>query len=239
MTEKSFAEQRDTVLKNLAHIRERIQRACDAANRDPASVTLMAVTKTVSPDLINVALEAGVTTIGENRVQEFLGKREFLHLDGVDVQLIGNLQTNKVKQIVGKVSTIQSVDSLHLAQAIDKESEKQGILTRVLVEVNVGGEESKSGVAAIETESLLREMALLPHIHVSGLMAIPPITDIPTEKRRNFSILRQLFIDIAGKNIDNIDMDILSMGMSNDYYEAILEGATMIRVGSSLFGARV
>ncbi|MBQ8751553.1 MAG: YggS family pyridoxal phosphate enzyme, partial [Clostridia bacterium] len=159
MTEKSFAEQRDTVLKNLAHIRERIQRACDAANRDPASVTLMAVTKTVSPDLINVALEAGVTTIGENRVQEFLGKREFLHLDGVDVQLIGHLQTNKVKQIVGKVSTIQSVDSLHLAQAIDKESEKQGILTRVLVEVNVGGEESKSGVAAIETESLLREMA--------------------------------------------------------------------------------
>jgi len=236
--ERSFAEQRATVLNNLTHIREQIWRACEEADRDPASVTLLAVTKTVAPELINVVLEAGVTTIGENRVQEYLGKREQLQLDGVDMHLIGHLQTNKVKQIVGKVSTIQSVDSLHLAQAIDKESAKQGLVTRVLLEVNVGEEASKSGVTATNATSLLREIALLSHIRVAGLMAIPPITDDYTEKRRNFSIMRQLFIDIAAKNIDNIRMDVLSMGMSNDYYEAILEGATMIRVGSSLFGAR-
>ncbi|MBQ8752505.1 MAG: YggS family pyridoxal phosphate-dependent enzyme [Clostridia bacterium] len=239
MMERSFADQRAAVLKNLTHIREQIQRACDEAGRDPATVTLMAVTKTVSPELINVALDAGVTTIGENRVQEYLGKREQLRLDGVDVHLIGHLQTNKVKQIVGKVSTIQSVDSLHLAQVIDKESAKQGLITQVLLEVNVGEEASKSGVTADSAASLLREIAVLPHVHVAGLMAIPPITDDYAEKRRHFSILRQLFIDIAAKNIDNIDMDVLSMGMSNDYYEAILEGATMIRVGSSLFGARM
>ena len=239
MMERSFAEQKAAVLQNLSQIRERMLRACDEADRAPDSVTLMAVTKTVSPDLINVAIDAGVRVIGENRVQEYLSKKDALMLDGVDVQLIGHLQTNKVKQIVGMVSTIQSVDSLRLAEAISKESQKRNCHTRVLMEINVGDEESKSGVLLDQAEPLLRQIALLPGVEVCGLMAIPPITDDYAEKRRNFSLLKQLFIDIKNKNIDTIHMDVLSMGMSNDYYEAILEGATMIRVGSSLFGSRV
>lgn len=239
MTERSFAERQEDVRRNLSHIRERMAQACAEAGRDLNTVTLMAVTKTVPPEVIQTALDEGVTLIGENRVQEYLEKRDRLCLGNAQVHLIGHLQTNKVKKIVGEVSAIQSVDSLHLAQAISEESCKKGLVTPVLCEVNVGEELSKSGVSAQDLELLVRQMAVLPGIRVSGLMAIPPAVTDPMEKRRNFSLLRHLFIDIAGKNIDNIHMDVLSMGMSNDYYEAILEGATLIRVGSALFGARV
>lgn len=238
MMERSFDERARSVLNNLQMIRTRINEACTLCGRSPDDITLMAVTKTVPAEVIQVALDAGVTVMGENRVQEFLSKRDALQLKNTDVHLIGHLQTNKVKQIVGKVSTIQSVDSLRLAEKIAEESCKQGIITNVLVEVNVGNELSKSGVSFQEAEPLLRQMASLSGIRVSGLMCIPPIVHTSEEKMQNFSLMRQLFIDIRAKNIDNIYMDILSMGMSEDYYEAILNGATLIRVGSALFGHR-
>ncbi len=236
--ERSFDERAQSVLANLQTIRTRINEACSICGRSPDEITLMAVTKTVPAEVIQVALDAGVTVMGENRVQEFLGKRDTLQLTNTDVHLIGHLQTNKVKQIVGTVSTIQSVDSLRLAEKIAEESCKQGVVTNVLVEVNVGAELSKSGVSLSEAESLLRQIAPLSGIRVSGLMCIPPIAHTSEEKRQNFSLMHQLFIDIRGKNIDNVYMDILSMGMSDDYFEAILEGATLIRVGSALFGHR-
>ena len=234
------------VLDNLGRIEERIAAACAAAGRKREDVTLLAVTKTVPPARINAAIGAGVTHIGENRVQEFLGKRDALRLDGVDVHLIGHLQTNKVRQIVGRVGMIESVDSLRLAEAISQASLREDntrILpvgyTEVLVEVNIGGEEQKTGVAPERLEELLYAMAALPGIRVRGLMTVPPILTAPEEQRRVFSQMYKLFIDIRGKNIDNIRMDMLSMGMSSDYEQAILEGSTLVRIGSALFGRRL
>ena len=238
MMEKSFDERCAEVLANLQIIRARIREACSVCGRAPEDVTLMAVTKTVPAEVIQAVLDAGVATMGENRVQEFLSKRDALRLENTDVHLIGHLQTNKVKQIVGKLSTIQSVDSFRLAEKIAEESQKQGIVTNVLVEVNVGDEQSKSGVSLQSAEGLLREIAPLAGIRVCGLMCIPPIAPTSEEKMKNFSLMHQLFIDIKAKNIDNIYMDVLSMGMSEDYYEAILNGATLVRVGSALFGHR-
>jgi pyridoxal phosphate enzyme (YggS family) len=223
---------------NVQRIREQIESACISAGRQPDEVTLLAVTKTVDAEPINAAIRCGVHQIGENRVQEFLGKRDSLHLDSVQAHLIGHLQTNKVRQIVGKVHMIQSVDSLRVATAIDRCSHELGIVTPVLVEVNIGDEEAKSGISAPDLEQLLCEMASLDHIHVQGLMTVPPILHKESEKRAIFSKMYQLFVDIKDKNIDNIDMQILSMGMSGDFREAILEGSTMVRVGSALFGER-
>ncbi len=251
MTEKSFVDRPEDgdsrfVLDNLGRIEERIAAACAAAGRKREDVTLLAVTKTVPPARINAAIGAGVTHIGENRVQEFLGKRDALRLDGVDVHLIGHLQTNKVRQIVGRVGMIESVDSLRLAEAISQASLREDntrILpvgyTEVLVEVNIGGEEQKTGVAPERLEELLYTMAALPGIRVRGLMTVPPILTAPEEQRRVFSQMYKLFIDIRGKNIDNIRMDMLSMGMSSDYEQAILEGSTLVRIGSALFGRRL
>lgn len=254
MTEKSFgdqpahpdAERARLALDNLKRIEERIVRACAVAGRKREDITLLAVTKTVPPAPINAVVEAGVTHIGENRVQEYLGKRDALRLEGVDVHMIGRLQTNKVRQIVGKVSMIESVDSLRLAEAISQASLRQentghslrGI-TDVLVEVNIGGEEQKAGVAPEKLEEQLCQMALLPGIRVCGLMTVPPVLTDPKEQRQVFSRMYKLFIDIKGKNIDNISMDILSMGMSSDYEQAILEGSTLVRIGSALFGRRL
>lgn len=248
MTEKLSAE--EAVGENLLRIEEAIQDACIRAGRRREEVTLMGVTKTVDPDRINAALRAGVRCIGENRVQEFLAKRERLELAGVEAHLIGHLQTNKVRQIVGKVTMIQSVDSLRVARAISEASQKQkgdpeavdpvrqtGV-TPVLIEVNIGGEEAKSGVAPQELEKILEEVSCLPGIQVRGLMTVPPIFDSEAEKRRVFLNMYKLFIDIRGKNRDNVSMDILSMGMSGDYIQAILEGSTMVRIGSALFGKR-
>ena len=233
MTEKSFTEPADdSVRENLVRIRDTMAAACAAAGRPETDVSLLAVTKTVEPARINRALSLGVGQIGENRVQEFLGKRDALRLDGVGVHLIGHLQTNKVTQIVGLI------DSLRVARAVSDASLKIGRVTDVLVEVNIGREEAKSGVLEEELEPLLEQISSFSGIRVCGLMTVPPILETEREKRQVFSQMRQLFIDMRGKNIDNVNMSVLSMGMSSDYREAILEGAIIIRVGSALFGRR-
>ncbi len=239
MTAKSYNEaDLARVAAQYREIEERISLACAQAGRSREEVTLIGVTKTVEPPLINAALDAGLKAIGENRVQEYLGKKDQLHLDGVQAHLIGHLQTNKVKAIVGQVDMIQSVDSLRLAEQINKVSEAAGIVTPILVEVNIGQEDSKSGIEAEQTETLLRDMSRLTHISVQGLMTIPPISDSEAKKRHYFSKMRELFIDIRDKNIDNVTMHILSMGMSDDFEAAVLEGSTMVRVGTAIFGKR-
>lgn len=232
MTENSF------VRDNLLRIREQMDAACLRAGRSTNSVELLAVTKTVEPALINEAIAAGVTAIGENRVQEFLGKRDQLHLDGVKTHLIGHLQTNKVKSIVGQVDMIQSVDSERLATAIGKASVALSKKTDVLVEVNIGREPQKSGVLPENLGALLEKISPIAGVSVCGLMTVPPILHTEIEKRKIFSEMYQLFVDIRAKKLDNINMNILSMGMSGDFAEAILEGATTVRIGTAIFGHR-
>ncbi len=232
MREKSY------ISDNLSLVEQAIHDACDAVGRRREEITLTAVTKTVEPSIINEAIACGVTHIGENRVQEFLAKKPFLNLDGVQTHLIGHLQTNKVRQIVGEVSMIQSVDSLRLAQMISDRAKSNDMTVPVLVEVNIGGEEQKSGVASTDVEELMYQLSPLSGIQVRGLMTVAPILHSEAEKRALFSKMYQLFIDIRAKNIDNILMQDLSMGMSGDYREAIMEGATIIRVGSAIFGKR-
>ena len=183
-------------------------------------------------------MRAGLRNIGENRVQEFMGKKDEIELSGVQVHLIGHLQTNKVSRIVTSVDMIESVDSIRLASAISGASKKAGRVTDVLVEVNIGREQAKSGVMEEELPALLASMSGMDGLSVRGLMTVPPIFDSEREKRAVFARMYKLFIDIRGKNIDNIFMDVLSMGMSSDYREAVLEGATIVRVGSALFGRR-
>lgn len=229
-----------TVRDNLLRVEERICAACAAAGRPRDSVRLMAVTKTVELSRILEAIQCGIDLIGENRVQEYLEKKPKLaNVPSLERHLIGHLQTNKVNAIVGQVDMIQSVDSLRLAQLISRRSEALGLVTAILVEVNIGGEESKSGVAPAELESLLYQLADLPGISVRGLMTVPPVLQEESEKRKIFSKMHRLSVDIMDKSIDNIDMRILSMGMSGDYPEAILEGATLVRVGSAIFGQRI
>ncbi len=239
MTEKSYTD-RDfqQIVSQYLGVREQVENACARAGRAVSEVTLVGVTKTVDAPLINAALDAGLTAIGENRVQEYLSKKDDLHLDGVARYLIGHLQTNKVRSIVGQVDMIQSVDSLKLAAAIDRVSAEKGIVTPVLVEVNIGEEVSKDGICAENAEELLCQMASYEHISVQGLMTIPPISDTEAKKRHYFSKMHQLFIDIQSKKIDNISMNVLSMGMSGDFEEAIAEGSTMVRVGTAIFGRR-
>lgn len=226
-----------TVIDNYRRVKENVAEAAVKAGRSEQDVRLMCVTKTVEPAYINPVLDRGADLIGENRVQEYLGKKEALHLDGVERHLIGHLQTNKVRQIVGEVDMIESVDSFKLAKEISKESVKKGVTTNILVEVNVGKETSKSGIYQEALEALLYEIATLDGIRVKGLMTIPPIAE-PEEARKYFAALHQSFIDIGSKRIDNIDMAILSMGMSGDYEAAIAEGSNIVRVGSAIFGAR-
>lgn len=238
MTASLSADER-RVLDNLRRVEDAVCAACAAAGRKRDEVTLMAVTKTVTPELINTVLDAGVTCIGENRVQEYLAKREALHLDGVERHLIGHLQTNKVRRIVGEVDMIQSVDSVHLAKVVSDAAKAtaRGVMD-VLVEVNIGGEASKSGVSPEALSELLDEIHTFDGIRVRGLMTIPPILQTEAEKRAIFSKMHKLFIDIRGKNMDNGSMELLSMGMSSDFVEAVLEGSTLIRVGSAIFGER-
>ncbi len=231
--EKSLNECFD---ENYARIQSEIIRAAEKSGRDPQEITLLAATKTVSVEVINHAIDSGLQVIGENRVQELLSKYDaFLP---VEKHLIGHLQTNKVKDVVGKVTLIHSVDSLKLAAAIQKQAEKLGIVQRVLIEVNIGGEESKSGVCPDEVLPLMEEIAAMPNVFVCGLMAIPPICNRPEENRKYFSKMRQMFLDIRAKKMDNSSMEILSMGMSDDFAVAIEEGATLVRVGTALFGKR-
>ena len=241
MMEKSFATQAgiEAVKENCKIIRERIAEAAIKSGRNPEDVRFMAVTKTVEPVFINAALEEGITLIGENRVQEFLGKAPELHLEGVEKHLIGHLQKNKVRQIVGKVDMIESVDSVELAKEISKRSQMLGLSTKVLVEVNIGEEESKFGIDKSALSAFLEEISTLPALEVKGLMCIPPICEESARLRAFFSQMHQLYIDFSPKIFNNINMNVLSMGMSADYEEAILEGSTLVRVGSALFGPRI
>ncbi len=242
MQEKLSAEMRDRldcVRRNYEEITEEIARAAAASGRTSDQIRFLAATKTVEPAIINYAISLGLRHIGENRVQELLSKYDEYDLENCDLQFIGHLQTNKVRQIVGKVSMIQSVDSLRLAQEIDRQSEKNGVTTDILLEVNIGREENKSGVYAENVEELLCQSADLKHIRVKGLMAIPPVCEKKADVCKFFDKMYQLFIDISAKTLDNVSMDFLSMGMSDDFSEAIQSGANMIRVGSRLFGARI
>lgn len=229
----------ETVKENCKVIKENIAEAAIKSGRNPEDVRFMAVTKTVEPVFINAALETGIDLIGENRVQEFLAKAPELNLDGVEKHLIGHLQKNKVRQIVGKVDMIQSVDSVELASEISKRSQAAGITTPVLIEVNIGGEASKFGFARDGLEEKILQISEMPAVEVKGMMTIPPICEKSEEMRENFSKMRQIYIDINSKIFNNINMDILSMGMSADYAEAILEGSTLVRVGSAIFGPRI
>jgi len=224
-------------IDNYKRVKFQVEEAAIKANRNPNDVRLMCVTKTVEAEYINPVLDMGADLIGENRVQEFLGKKDALHLSGVEKHLIGHLQSNKAKQIVGEVDMIESVDSIKLAKEISRQSVIKGVSSNVLVEVNVGKEDSKSGIYVEALEELLCQIAELPNIRIKGLMTIPPICD-EKEARAYFASMFKSFVDIKEKRIDNIDMDILSMGMSGDYEAAILEGSNIVRVGSAIFGAR-
>lgn len=227
-----------STIENYKRIKADVEETAIKAGRDPKDVRLMCVTKTVEAEYINPVLDLGADLIGENRVQEYMGKKDALHLDNVEKHIIGHLQTNKVKYIAGEVDMIESVDSIKLAKEISKESKKHDTTTNVLVEVNVGKEDSKSGVYIESLEELLYEISELDNIKVKGLMTIPPICDSDTEVRKYFEAMHNKFLDIASKGISNIDMQILSMGMSGDYESAILEGSNIVRVGSAIFGAR-
>ncbi len=237
--EKSLIDENrvSTVLDNYRRVKENVRAAAVKAGRGENDVSLMCVTKTVEPEYINPVLDSGADLIGENRVQEFLGKKDALHLDGVEKHLIGHLQTNKVKQIVGEVDLIQSVDSIKLAKEISRVSANRGITSDILVEVNIGLEESKSGTTLDSLNELLCEIAELPSIKIRGLMTIPPICP-EDEARKYFEAMHKAFVDIKAKKQDNINMEILSMGMSGDYEAAIAEGSNIVRVGSAIFGAR-
>ena len=234
MTARSFTD----VEYNYKLINERIAEAAQKVGKKREDITFLAATKTVDALTINHAISLGLDHIGENRVQELLSKYEDYDLSNCSLQFIGHLQTNKVRQIVGKVDLIQSVDSLKLAQEIAAQSLKRNLTTDILVEVNIGREENKSGVFDENLEELLTQIAQIHGISVQGLMTIPPICDNKQKISEYFNKMHRLFIDISQKKLDNINMSILSMGMSDDYYEAILEGATMVRIGSALFGAR-
>ena len=234
MTARSFTD----VEYNYKLINERIAEAAQKVGKKREDITFLAATKTVDALTINHAISLGLDHIGENRVQELLSKYEDYDLSNCSLQFIGHLQTNKVRQIVGKVDLIQSVDSLKLAQEIAAQSLKRNLTTDILVEVNIGREENKSGVFDENLEELLTQIAQIHGISVQGLMTIPPVCDNKQKISEYFNKMHRLFIDISQKKLDNINMSILSMGMSDDYYEAILEGATMVRIGSALFGAR-
>lgn len=223
--------------ENLKIINNNISECAVASGRKPEDVRLMAVTKTVDSRFINHAIKQGVNLIGENKVQELLLKEP--ELEKCEAHLIGHLQSNKVKKIVGKVSTIQSVDTVAIAKEVGKRSIEAGITTKILLEINSGKEESKFGFLPEEVYEKACEIAETDGVLIDGLMCVAPICENNTEIRNIFSNIHQLFIDIKDKKRDNVCMNILSMGMSGDYKEAILEGANLVRVGSSIFGMRI
>lgn len=225
------------IKENLTEVRSHIQAACLRSHRDPSEVTLIAVSKTKPVEMIYEAIACGETEFGENKVQEMCDKIEVIH-DPVHWHLIGHLQTNKVKYIVDKAYLIHSVDSLHLAQKIESEAEKKNVDVNILVQVNVANEATKFGLAADETMDMVTQIAKLPHVHIKGLMTIAPYVENPEENRQIFHEMKQLSVDIKAKNIDNVDMNVLSMGMTGDYEVAIEEGATHVRVGTGIFGER-
>lgn len=228
------------VEENLKAVRFNMEEAAVKSGRKPDDVILMAVTKTVPVEVINHALSLGIDYIGENRVQELNSKYDSLSREGKHIHLIGHLQTNKVRQVVGKVEMIQSVDSVRVAKAIAARSTELGIVTNALVEVNIGKEENKSGVFPEEAYELICQISEFDGLNVQGLMAIPPANCEIAQTIRYFDEIYKLFIDIGTKNTHNnrYTMKHLSMGMSSDYAEAIMHGSTMVRVGTSIFGRR-
>ena len=223
--------------QNFKDVKENIKKACLTAERDESEIIVLAATKTVPARVINHAIKEGIAYIGENRVQEFLSKKDSLSKT-VHRHFIGHLQTNKVKDIVGEVEMIHSVHSIKLAEEIDKQCAKLNKTMDVLIEVNIGNEESKSGFLSEEVCAAVEKIAEFQHIRVKGLMAIPPIEENNEKISQYFAEMRKLFIDIAAKKLDNVDIVYLSMGMSGDYTEAIKHGANIIRLGTCLFGAR-
>ena len=227
-----------SISTNLAHVVEEIRAAALAAGRDPAEITLVAATKTQSDDVIRQAIAAGVTVCGENRVQEMVQKMEQHAYDGAPLHFIGHLQRNKVKQVVGHVALIQSVGSLELLQAIEKAAADRDLVQDILLEVNIGAEASKSGVSPEELWPLLDAAAAQEHIRVKGLMAIPPVNDNDDENRAYLARVYRLFVRAGERGYSNVSMETLSMGMSGDYENAIREGATLVRIGTAIYGER-
>ena len=227
-----------SISQNVAKIKENMAKAAIAAGRDPSKILLCAATKMNDADAVRQAIAAGVDCCGENRVQELTQKLSENAYEGAPVHFIGHLQTNKVKQVVGKVSLIHSVDSMRLLEAIHKEAARQGIRQDILLEINIAGEESKSGFAPEQLEDVLAEIGHFSAIRVLGLMAIPPICQNSTDNHKFFQKMCNLAVDITKKKYDNVCVEILSMGMSDDYADAIACGSTMIRVGTAIFGAR-
>ena len=223
--------------ENLDHVESEIRNACEKSGRSREEVTLISVSKTKPVSMLEEAYGLGVRVFGENKVQELVEKYDALPED-IKWHMIGHLQRNKVKYIIGKTALIHSVDSLRLAEAIEKEAAKQNITVDILIEVNVAKEESKFGLMPEEVPEFAEKVSGLPHIRVKGLMTIAPYVENPEENRPVFAHLRKLSVDIAKKNAHNISMSVLSMGMTNDYRVAIEEGATMVRVGTGIFGER-
>ena len=226
------------VAQNVQKIAQDVREAALQAGRDPSEVQVMAVTKTVDPVLVTAAIGAGITLLGENKAQELCAKYDSYHKDGVQIHFIGHLQTNKVRQIVDKVSMVESVDSIKLAREIARHCAAIGKVMDVLLEVNIGREENKTGVFPELLPALLEEAGKLEHIRVRGLMTIPPVCETEEEVLQYFSQMRQLFIDIKQKKYDNISMEILSMGMSADYLAAVRCGSNIVRIGTAMFGQR-
>ena len=226
------------IWEQYLEIEAKMKEALAAAGRPIDSARLLAVSKTHPLEAVEELAAHGVKAFGENKVQEFLSKKDELHLDGVEKHLIGHLQTNKVKYVVDKACLIHSVDSLRLAEQINSEAEKKNVICNILIEVNIAGEESKFGVAKDEVKPLLEAIKNLKHVHVKGLMTIAPFVDDAEDNRKYFREMHKLFIDMRQEKADNIEMEVLSMGMTGDYQVAIEEGATMVRVGTGIFGER-
>jgi pyridoxal phosphate enzyme (YggS family) len=228
----------NNIADNIARIRERIAAAAASAGRDPAEISLMAVTKTQTAERVNAAIAAGITLLGENRAQELCARFDSYRREGVAIHFIGGLQTNKVRQVAGKVEMVQSLDSLRLAAGLDRQSAILGKTLDVLIEVNIGGEAGKSGLPPGEVADFAEQIRQFPCLRLRGLMAIPPIYDKTCENEKFFYQMQQVFVDIKARNIDNRSIDVLSMGMSGDFEPAVKHGATLVRIGSALFGAR-
>ena len=226
-----------SITENLSMVESKIAAACKRAGRERDEVKLIAVSKTQPVEAIREAIEYGINSFGENRVQELREKTEIIK-DNLDWHLIGHLQTNKVKYVVGKVSLIHSLENIRLAEALDKEAAKLGITADVLAEINVAKEASKFGVNPEDAENFIREVSKFPNINIKGLMTVAPYTDISEENRKYFRQLKKIMVDLNSKNIHNVSMNVLSMGMTGDYEVAIEEGATLVRVGTGIFGSR-
>ena len=227
-----------TITEHIAAVRREMAEAARESGRSERDIILVGASKMNDDAACQEAIAAGVDALGENRVQEMTAKLAQNAYDGAPLHFIGHLQTNKVKYLVGVVDLIESVDRLELLECIEKQAEKLGVVQNILFEVNIGNEESKSGFTPAEAAALAARMADFPHTALKGLMAIPPVSEFPGENCRYFAEMRNLFVDIRAKKYDNVSMECLSMGMSDDFADAIAEGSTMVRIGTAIFGKR-